>query len=119
MKRIILIMLLIIPVLVTAVYSQGTKQQGNQEYTATGTITAAEFQGNNYLKLTLAPSKDNENIFVWCSGGKTKVYASEKPAVWTALTPGRKIKVIGSWIVQGGEKLLWASRIDLLQKDPE
>jgi TolB-like protein len=30
------------------------------------------------------------------------------------LTLERKIKVSGSWINQDGEKLLWASRIDLL-----
>lgn len=81
---------------------------------AIGTIKVAEFQGNNFLKLIVKNSKDNKDTLIWCSGGKTRVYASEKTTPWSELVSGRKVKVVGNWINQDGEKLLWASKIELL-----
>lgn len=94
--------------------SKKTKQQGKQIYITSGIIKAAKFEGNNYLRLTLFSSKDKNNIIVWCSGEKTRAYAFEKEVTWSVLTLKRKIKVSGSWIDQGSERVLWASRIDLL-----
>lgn len=114
MKKIIVLVSLLVFVLGISAYSQETKIHGNQNYTTSGIIKVADRQGNNYFKLTMLSSKDKKNIFVWCSGGKTRVYESKKKSDWSMLTLERKIKVSGSWINQDGEKLLWASRIDLL-----
>jgi hypothetical protein len=65
----------------------------------------------------LATSENKKNIDVWCSGGGTKVYTSGKVTTWD-LEPGRKVKVVGDWDDHPsdvpGEKILLASRIDLL-----
>jgi hypothetical protein len=94
--------------------AQENKQQGNQEYTVSGTIKTADFQGNNYVKLTLLSSKDKKKILVWCSGEKTRVFVSQKDATWSELESGRKISVSGTWMNGDGGKMLWASRIDML-----
>jgi hypothetical protein len=114
MKKVIVPIFLLVFVLCISAYSQETKKHENQNYTTSGTIKVADRQGNNYLKLTILSSKDKKNIFIWCSGEKTRVYESKKKSDWNMLTLERKIKVSGSWINQDGEKLLWASRIDLL-----
>ena len=90
------------------------KDNDKQNNTAIGSILTAERQGNNYLKLTVKTSKDKKDILIWCSGDKTRVYASKKTATWNELVTGRKIKVVGDWINQDGEMLLWASKINLL-----
>jgi hypothetical protein len=95
-------------------YTTEQKQNiSNNNYTTSGIIKVADRQGNNYLKLTLL-SSENNNIFVWCSGEKTRIYESNNESNWNELTLERKIEVSGNWIEQEGEKLLWANRIDLL-----
>ena len=81
-----------------------------------GVIKSSNYEGNNFLKLTVLSSKDGQNIFVWCSSDRTKIYKTKKEVNWDSLTVDSKIKASGNWIDQEGEKLLWASRIDLLEK---
>ena len=92
-------------------FSHGAEKTDHS--TVVGIIKAADFQGNNYLMITLTPANKKKDIKIWCSGGKTSAYASSKKVVWTELTPGRKIKVVGNWVSEDGGKQLSAIRIDL------
>jgi hypothetical protein len=114
MKKLMMLIVIGLLIFSVPVYSKVIVEENNKDYSVVGTIKIADHQGNNYLKLTLTTPKDNKEIFIWCSGEKTKVFSSNKEVFWSELKLGRKIKVVGTWINQDGEKLLWANRINLL-----
>ena len=78
-----------------------------------GVITSTERQGNNFLYLTLNESQSNTEITVECSGDRTRVFSGGAIVEWDTLTRGSAVTVIGEWIEQEGERLLWASRVDV------
>jgi hypothetical protein len=114
MKKIVFILPVLLIVLSMTLYAQESIPNKNQKYAATGIIKSAEYQGNNYLKLTVTTINANKEILIWCSAGKTKIFAATNAVTWTELKPGQKIGIVGKWIEEEGEKLLHASRIDLL-----
>lgn len=85
----------------------------HSQYTATGTIKDLEFQGNNYLKITLH-ADNGATIYIWCTGGTTTVYSNNQKKFWTDLNKGMKIGINGTNGEIDGKPLLDAQKIYIL-----
>jgi hypothetical protein len=115
MKKLMFLLSMLILMITSVAFSQVPAWKIGQKVSVSGTIKSAEFEGNNFLYITLNLAGKNNDITVECTGKRTTAYASGKEIYWTDLKAGRKIKVTGEWINQNGKKLIWATRIDVLK----
>jgi hypothetical protein len=80
---------------------------------ASGIIRSVVPQGNSDLSILLEVARGT-TIPVWCSSGRTRVFHGGVAAGWGELVLGRRVGVVGKWISQEGDRVLYADRIDLL-----